>query len=305
MSEAGRFRGLFPIVQTPFTAEGEVDFDSLRRLVRHVRGRAEGLTFPGFASEFWRLTEEEILACAEVIVEAASADCRTILNVTAQATQPAVERVRVFEQLGAQTLMVLGPFTVAAPAGATEEHFSAVLGATELPVIVQDSAGLTGTTLDPAMLGRLRMRHGNLAGLKVDQVPTGPTISRYRENEELAGLSYLVGYSGVQMLDAVRRGAEGLMGGCGHLELDRRMVEGLLGGGGYEEFARMSALLNFEMQTLDMVIAIHKQLLYEGGVIATPLSRKPCRGLDAVHKEELRLHLGALEPVVGIEPTTI
>jgi dihydrodipicolinate synthase/N-acetylneuraminate lyase len=61
MSEAGRFRGLFPIVQTPFTAEGAVDFDSLRRLVRHVCGRAEGLTFPGFASEFWRLTEEEIL----------------------------------------------------------------------------------------------------------------------------------------------------------------------------------------------------------------------------------------------------
>jgi hypothetical protein len=82
-----RFRGLFPIVHTPFTAEGAVDYDSLQRLVSHVRERAEGMTFPGFASEFCRLTDDEILACARTIVKTAGPDCRVILNITAQATQ--------------------------------------------------------------------------------------------------------------------------------------------------------------------------------------------------------------------------
>lgn len=288
-----RFRGLYPIVQTPFTEEGEVDFDSLRRLARHMRGRVEGLTFPGFASEFWRLTDDEALECALAIVEEADVQCVVILNVTAQATNPAVKRAREFRELGAKALMTLPPFTVGAAPAALEEHLGAVLAAAELPVIVQDSVGLTGTVLDPQSLARLKARHGNFAGLKVDQVPTGPSISRYRAVAGLVELSYVVGYSGVQMLDAVRRGAEGLMGCCGHPELDRRMVEALLAGGGYEEFAGLAALLNFEMQSLEMVIAVHKRLLYEAGVIATPVTRAPSRALDEVHAEELRMHMAA------------
>ncbi len=287
-----RFRGLYPIIQTPFTAEGEVDYDSLRRLVRHVVERAEGATFPGFASEFWRLTDEEILECGAVIAGEA-AERMAILNVTPQSTAAAVKRAREFARQGASALMTLPPFTAAAPPAALEDHIGAVLGATGLPAIIQDSAGLTGTNLDPQALARLKERHANFAGLKVDQVPTGPSISRYRAIAALSGLSYVVGYSGVQMLDAVRRGAEGLMGGCGHLELDRRMLEALLGGGGFEEFRRLSPLLNFEMQTLELVIAVHKRLLYEAGVIATPLCRAPCREPDEFQLGELRMHMAA------------
>jgi 4-hydroxy-tetrahydrodipicolinate synthase len=290
-----RFRGLFPIVHTPFDENGEVDFDSLRRLVRHVADQGvEGITFPGFASEFWRLTDGEIGECAECIVEAAESRVTVILNVTAQATVPAVKQARAFRGMGARAAMVLPPFTVGVPAGGLEEHLGAVLEASGLPAIVQDSAGLTGTTLEPAALARLKARCGNFAGLKVDQVPTGPAISRYRAVEALAGLSFVVGYSGVQMLDAVRRGAEGLMGGCGHLKEDRRMVDALLDGGGFEEFRRLAPLLNFEMQSLEMVIAVHKRLLNEAGVIATPLSRGPCRAMDEVHAGELAMQMAAV-----------
>lgn len=292
--KVGPFRGLFPIVQTPFTGVGEVDFDSLRRLVRYVGERAEGMTFPGFASEFWRLTDEEILECGAVIAAESAPDSMVILNTTPQSTLAAVRRAREFERLGAKALMTLPPFTVAAPPAAMEQHLGEVLSATNLPVIVQDSAGLTGTNLDPHALARLKQTHPNFAGLKVDQVPTGPSITRYRAAPGLSCLSYVVGYSGVQMLDAVRRGAEGLMGGCGHLEADRRMVEALLGGGGFEEFRRLAPLLSFEMQSIDLVIAVHKQLLHEAGVIATPLCRAPSRELDEFHLEELRMHMAAV-----------
>jgi 4-hydroxy-tetrahydrodipicolinate synthase len=285
---------LYPIVHTPFTNEGEVDFDSLRRLVAHTAERAEGLVFPGFASEFWRLTDAEILECAGLIAAGAPPESTVILNVTAQATAPAVARAWEFERLGARALMTLPSFVMAVPGAAIERHLDAVLGATSLPCLVQDSAGLTGTTLDPQSLARLRQNHPNFAALKVDQVPTGPSISRYRAVPELASLAYLVGYSGVQMLDAVRRGAEGLMGGCGHLEDDRRMLDALLTGDGYGEFARLIPLLNFEMQSLDLAVSVHKRLLYEAGVIATPLSRMPCRDLDEFHAGELRLHMAAV-----------
>ena len=287
------FRGLYPILHTPFSSDGDVDFDSLRRLVRHVAdAKVEGIVFPGFASEWWRLSDAEILECATLVAAERRVDI--VLNVTAQATRPALRQAAEFHRIGATALMLLPPFVVPAPA---EAHLDALLSAAELPCIVQDSAGLTGTTLDPASMARLRTAHPNLNGLKIDQVPTGPSITRYRANPELNGLSYFVGYSGVQMLDAARRGAHALMGGCGHLHEDRVMLDALLGPdaeAGYRAFARLSPLLNFEMQTLDMVIEVHKTLLYEAGIIATPLSRKPCRTMDDTHRAELKLHLAGL-----------
>jgi 4-hydroxy-tetrahydrodipicolinate synthase len=274
-----KFRGLYPILQTPFDDHGEVDFDSLRRLIALAREEgAEAIVFPGFASEWWRLTDDEIHECAACI------GAGSVLNVTAQATVPAVRRAREFARLGAAALMVLPPFVVPA---AVDEHIRAVLAATDLPCILQDSAGLTGV--------RVRVTaHPNLAGIKVDRVPTGPAITAYRSEPGLEDLSYVVGYSGVQMLDAVRRGATALMGACGHLREDRRMLDALLAGNGYAEYRRLLPLLNFEMQTIDLVIAVHKQLLFERGVIATPLCRTPSTQPDPVHLGELRLHMEAL-----------
>jgi hypothetical protein len=96
------------------------------------------------------------------------------------------------------------------------------------------------------------------------------------------------------MLDAVRRGAQALMGACGHLREDHRMVEALLAGHGYTEYARLLPMLNFEMQSLDLVISVHKQLLFEAGVIATPLLRSPSTPMDELHRTEMHLHMDAL-----------
>lgn len=285
-----RFRGLYPVLQTPFRENGDVDFDSLRRLVRHVRQYADGMAFPGFASEFWRLSSQEILECAAVIAREAGPG-GLIFNITAEATRPAAAQAAEYRRLGASALMILPPFTVPAPAEALEAHLSALLSCAELPVVIQDSAGLTGARLDPQMIARLREKHENLAAIKVDQVPTGPSISRYRACAALTEIAYIVGYSGVQMFDAVRRGAEALMGSCGHLELDRAMLDALLSGGGFAPYRQLAPLLNFEMQSLEIAIGVHKHLLWRAGVIAAPASRQPCASLDDLHLEELRLHM--------------
>jgi dihydrodipicolinate synthase/N-acetylneuraminate lyase len=281
-----RFRGLYPVLQTPFDDNGEVDFDSLRRLLSHLAEQgADGIVFPGFASEWWRLTGDEIQECAALI------GARAVLNVTAQATVPAVRAAHSFAAMKPLALMLLPPFVVPAP---VLTHIEEVLGAVDLPVILQDSAALTGMRVPPAALAAVAAKHPNLAGIKVDQVPTGPAIASFRSEPALRDLSYLVGYSGLQMLDAVRRGAEALMGGCAHLAEDRRMVNALLAGGGYAEYCRLLPLLNFEMQTIDLVIAVHKRLLFEQGIIATPLCRQPSPPLDATHLDELHRHIEAL-----------
>jgi 4-hydroxy-tetrahydrodipicolinate synthase len=284
-----KFAGLYPIVHTPFDSHGEVDYDSLRRLVQHVRGAgADGLVFPGFASEWWRLTDEEVLECASLIGapwNGSLIGAPFIGVVTPQATIPALGRAKEFERLGATALMLLPPFLLASAPG---RHLSALLASTQLPCIVQDSAGLTGTRLDAAALANLAVAHGNLAGVKVDQVPTGPAITNLREHPALHGLSYFAGYSGVQWWDASRRGATALMGGCAHIPEDRAMLSDPA------SYHRLLPLLNFEMQSLDTVISVHKWLLFERGILATPELREPCLRLDATHLDELHQLAAAL-----------
>ena len=53
-------------------------------------------------------------------------------------------------------------------------------------------------------------------------------------------------------------------------------------------------MLNFEMQSLDLVISVHKQLLFDAGIISTPLLRAPYTPMDDTHRDELRLHLANL-----------
>ena len=50
------FRGVLPVLETPFTRDGGVDAAGFERVVRHVvPHRLTRMMFPGFASEFAKL----------------------------------------------------------------------------------------------------------------------------------------------------------------------------------------------------------------------------------------------------------
>ncbi len=55
-----RVDGIIPIIPTPFTAEEEVDWEALRDLVEFaIAAGARAICLPAYASEFYKLVEEE------------------------------------------------------------------------------------------------------------------------------------------------------------------------------------------------------------------------------------------------------
>jgi len=96
-----RFRGVIPILQTPFDESETIDRAALVREVEFAcNAGADAIAFPGFASEWWKLTEAEIDCAAEIVLTAAAA--RVPVNITAQATCHAVEAARRFTRMGCQ-----------------------------------------------------------------------------------------------------------------------------------------------------------------------------------------------------------
>jgi len=282
-------RGVIPILQTPFDEEGRLDLISLQREVQYVcDAKADGLCFPGFVSEWWKLSGEEILLAARTIREASSIP--VIFNVTAQSTFLAVEQARAFQQIGCDAMMVLPPFVVPASPEAVMAHLEAVMDAAPIPQILQYSASLTGVRIPIASIRQLEEKYPQFCSIKVDFVPPGPMTSALAAAFPPGQLTYLVGFSGLQLPDFLARGGHGLMGGAGHVRQDVEVFYSLLAerASGMQKFNRLLPILNLEMQTIDLCIAAHKLLLKDQGVIISDYVRLPGVRLDEFQIRSLR-----------------
>ena len=282
-------QGVIPILQTPFLPDGSMDLESLRREARYVCDRgAPGMAFPGFVSEWWKLSEDEIYAAAAAIREETRGRALLALNVTAQSTHGALRQAREFVAMGCDALMCLPPFVVPPAQDDILRHLQQVLEATGVPFILQYSASLTGLSLDPQELLALHRKFPQLDCVKVDFVPPGPAITRLRAALPET-VRYLVGFAGLQLADSLLRGASGLMGGAGHVEEDLAVFQALRDGrpDGRDAFYSLLPLINFEMQTVPMSVALHKRLLHERGIIASDHVRAPGRSLDPLEIDEL------------------
>jgi len=289
--------GVIPLLQTTFHETGALDLESLANETAWLL--SHGITllaYPGFVSEWWKLSPDEILAAAQIIRNASSGRAKLILNVTAQSTHLAVEQAKAFAAIGADALMVLPPFTVPTASGAIAAHLRAVLATAPLPHILQYSASLTGIKMTAEEMLALHREFPHFRSIKIDYIPPGPLVSALSAAMP-PEFTFIIGYAGLQLADALRRGAHGMMPGSGHIPEDLRAYQVLKAdplNEGPREFQRLLPLLNLEMQTIETSIALHKLMLHERGVIASPHIRQPGYTLDDTYAAQMREHLRSL-----------
>mgnify|MGYP000986269761 CR=1 FL=1 len=66
-------KGICPIIATPFTESGEVDYIGLDNLVKHlIKGGCGAVTLFGIAGEYYKLTDDEREKMAKVTINAAN-----------------------------------------------------------------------------------------------------------------------------------------------------------------------------------------------------------------------------------------
>jgi 4-hydroxy-tetrahydrodipicolinate synthase len=285
-----QFCGVIPVLQTPFDETEGLDCESLDRQVAFaVEAGADGLAYPGFASDWWRLSESEIEMAAETILVAAKNRIPVVFNITAQSTSLAVQAARRFTAMGCQGLMCLPPFIAGATSAEIRRHLAAVLDASDLPFMLQWSPSLAGGGIEWSDLATIEQRFPHCNAIKVDFAPPGPTVSRLM-NQFGERFTYLIGYAGLGLPEAMQRGARGLMGGCGHLRQDISVFRSLEADRPEAEtqFRKLERLLNFEMQTIHTSIATHKWLLTQQGVITRETVREPGSGLTPEQVEQLK-----------------
>jgi 4-hydroxy-tetrahydrodipicolinate synthase len=281
------------VLAVPFDRHEHVDLDSFRRLVRHVVGTGvTSVMFPGFASEFHKLSQGERSQLLGIVVaEARDRGVATIVAVQDHSTALAVAAAEEATDAGADVLNIL-PSNFLRPSSAqVESHISSVLQSVpDTPVVLQYAPAETGTSLEARTIASLARRHPNLCLVKVEATPAGPFITALEGMTP--ALPALVGYAGIQLLDGLRRGARGVQPGCSFTEIYLEIWH-LWAAGSHAEAEELHRellpYLTYWMQSVELIIAAEKLIAAERGLIDTPVCRRPCYQLDrhevdAVHR---------------------
>lgn len=186
--ERNDLRGVGPALVTPMHEDGSVDFDAFERHVEYVmEGGVHFLVPCGTTGESATLDAGEQREVIEACVRAAAGRVPVMAGAGANATAKAAKLAAAARDAGADAILSVSPYYNKPTQAGLVEHYRAVADAAEIPVIVYNVPGRTGSNVQPATLLRLAREVENVWGVKeasgdIDQVMT---ILRERPEEFL------------------------------------------------------------------------------------------------------------------------
>lgn len=140
---------------TPFDSAGHVDLDTAAALAAHlVEHGHDGLVISGTTGEGPTLTDGEQVELLRAVVGAVGDRAHLVAGVGTFDTAHSVDLARSVEKAGAAGLLVVTPYYSKPPQEGIQAHFATVADATDLPVMLYDIPGRTGTKLSAETLAR-------------------------------------------------------------------------------------------------------------------------------------------------------
>lgn len=208
-------RGAFMILNTPFTADGAVDWEDLGREAVFVdRCGCQGIVWPQGSSGVATLTKDERLRGMEVLVQAMRGKrAAVVLGVQGKDTAEMLEFARRAEALETDAMIAMPP-TLAATMEDYHAYFRALAGATLRPVIVQTSGGARNLVPSTDLIVGLAREFPHLAYVKEE---SEPLVDRIKI--EVAHRPIMKGIFGANLgvtwLYQMRLGVDGIITGNG------------------------------------------------------------------------------------------
>ena len=177
------FGGIITAMVTPFDAAGGLAEDAAARLVRHLlETGSDGLVLAGSTGEGSTLSDEEKLRLWEIGV-AESGDAPVIAGTGRNDTRHSVELTARATSVGVDGVLVVTPYYNKPNRRGLVEHFRAVAGATDLPVVLYNIPSRCVIDLPNDLLAELAEIE-NVVAVKQ---------SRYEDLEPIEGLDLLAG----------------------------------------------------------------------------------------------------------------
>lgn len=283
MAERPSLTGVFPVLPTPFDAQGRPDADSLRRLAEYlIRCGVDGMTYPGVASEVGQLTPDERQALLDVVLSEVAGRVPVIAGVSSSDAATTIRLAAEASARGAAALMVAVPPD---RKGAAEQiaYFSEVARAAEgTALMLQNVPPPVGAGLDPEVVLEVLAAVPSIRYVKEETLPSGQRLSTLRDQAPASLLGVFGGAGGRYITDELRRGAAGTMPAIELAEVHTALFKAHRAG----DAGRVRALFTRMLPVLNVQAvfrwSLTKYVLKKRGLIADTRQRMPGPLLDAL-----------------------
>jgi 4-hydroxy-tetrahydrodipicolinate synthase len=270
-------RGVFPVFQTPWDAEEAVDYEILAREIAWLFDEGADGVVMAMVSETLRMSSDERDAVATQVCQMAAGRGAVVISVGAESSVVAEWHSVHAEEVGADAVMAIPPVSVALGEEELLRYYRRIIGAVNIPVIVQDASGYVGRPMSVSMQARLLDEFGpERVQYKPEASPIGPRLSALRD--ATGGRARVFeGTGGIALVDSYRRGVVGTMPGAdlirGLVALWRALEAGDAGRADAIH-GPLSALVSLQT-SLDAFLAVEKHLLVRQGIFRDTRVRGP------------------------------
>jgi 4-hydroxy-tetrahydrodipicolinate synthase len=150
------FTGCGTALVTPFDRHDRVDEEGVRRLARRQIDAGIHFLVPcGTTGETPTLTEKERTRIVQIIVDEAAGRVPVLAGAGGYNTHEVIETAQAMRRAGATGILSVTPYYNKPTPDGLYEHFRAIAGAVDCPIIVYNVPGRTGSNVDPGTLARL------------------------------------------------------------------------------------------------------------------------------------------------------
>ena len=296
MTTIPTFRGVYPILATPFHEDESPDLESLERMVRFMqRLGVQGVTVLGVLGEANRMLDHEREAVVRTAVAATGGALPVIVGTSHSGTRAALGLSRMAQDLGAAAVMVTPQAEAVPNDERVFEYYRAIADGIAIPIVAQDHPASSAVHMGVPLLLRLLHEIPRIAAVKEEALPTAAKIRALRAGMQrkvpiLTGLGALYGQFDLEA------GSDGFNTGFAFPEVLMAMVRGAQSGDWMRVralYARFLPLIVFEQQP---GVAIRKEILRMRGLISGARVRHPGAGISPDAAQQLRALLEAVLP---------
>lgn len=160
-------KGSIVAIVTPFKDNGEIDVDAFDRLIDwHLANGTNGLVVCGTTGETPALTGDEDAFLIERAVKRVGGRIPVIAGTGSNSTQECIKYSRKAEAIGVDAVLVVGPYYNKPTEKGMYMHFAAVAESVDVPIILYNVPGRTGSKISVDNAIKLAKSYQNIAGIK-------------------------------------------------------------------------------------------------------------------------------------------
>lgn len=167
MQSMDQFMGTGVALATPFTAEGSIDQNGLRKLVDHViEGGVDYLVVLGTTGESVTLNQDEKQLVRQTVIDQSNNRVPLVIGIGGNDTAQICQDLSTMDLTAFQAILSVSPAYNKPTQQGIYAHFEQIAHHSPLPIILYNVPARTGSNMLPETVIKLAIAHNNIIGIK-------------------------------------------------------------------------------------------------------------------------------------------